>query len=257
MRATNWSSDLAYYHDSYDLCLMDAVSGNSGPRNIYRRWCYEATPGDVLVFEPGNCHRAVGGPQASYRVLLLPEATVRRVVEAWSDKPNSLHFKAPTAPTAYRSLRRLCDLLEQHDVEPMEIEAAFLESMEMVLAAGAETSTVAAVRTKNVRRALECIEDLLNEHPERSITLTQLAKELGEPDRFRLHREFARAVGVPPGGYIKLRKLARAKAMLLDERRSVRHIAWDHGYTAQSFARAFRGQYGTSARRYRSAFALK
>jgi AraC-like DNA-binding protein len=74
-------------------------------------------------------------------------------------------------------------------------------------------------------------------------------------DRSREHvlRRFREVYGVPPGAYVRLRRLDRAARLLLADARPVAAIAAECGFTDEShLARWFRARFGDPPGRFRA-----
>jgi AraC-like DNA-binding protein len=255
--ARGWSSDLSRFHDSVDFCSIESIEGDRGPRNRYRRWSYEARPRDLLIFEPGQAHRAKGGPRADYRVLLVDAAALRRAGLELSDRDCEVHFTKPAAPEVYERFERLHGLLDSPHTEAPAIHEAFALALGGALD-HSELGPVERVDDAPVRRALEFIGDFLSSHRDQHLSLPDVVLATQARGVTRLMRDFSARLGVGIYQYFKLRKFALAKQALLRERhRNIEHVAWDFGYTLQAFSREFRGVFGVCPRRYRELFGCR
>lgn len=103
-----------------------------------------------------------------------------------------------------------------------------------------------------VRRALALVESRLTE----PISLGEMAREAClSPWHF--HRMFVGAVGEPPIGYLRRRRLSEAAKRLKSTESNVLEIALTYGFESQAaFSRAFRSQYGVPPSRFRREVAL-
>jgi AraC-like DNA-binding protein len=248
------SGDIRFFHDSFDFCSIEAVEGSRGPTNHYRRWSYDAKPGDLLVFEPGHTHRASCRARADYRVLLVSPALVSEVRQARGAYGDA-HFSKPVVAGAYQSFERLHRLIARNGSEEGLVREALVLALDQALAGGDAGGRSERVDGRLVRRALEFIEEFLRGNPEDHLDLEDMADQLSAGNQTRLIRTFSKATHVGVYEYFKLRKFAYAKRALVEQpARSVEHLAWDLGYTINSFSRAFRGLFGVSPRAYRAAF---
>jgi AraC-like DNA-binding protein len=95
--------------------------------------------------------------------------------------------------------------------------------------------------------------DLLNEHLDGDIALSDLARECGlSPDRFM--RAFKKSFGVPVRRYLLHRRIQAAKSVLLHSNKSLLEVALEVGFTDQpAFNRSFREIVGTSPGQWRKA----
>jgi AraC-like DNA-binding protein len=257
MLASNWVSDFACVHESYDFCSMDWVEGDRGPVNRYRAWKHSARPGDVLCFEPGSTHKAAGGPRADYRALLVPVRLMEAARSEATDRFGEVHLKELVAPSAYVHLQRVHDLISDPSAESSEVEEEFISSIQHILDRYSEDGTdrVDAVDDRVVGRAIEYANDMLESNPDEHLSLDEVARKTGARGKFKLCRDFKSVTHLGVYEYFKYQKLNRARHLLVAQRsKSVHHIAWDLGYTLSSFSRAFHRQFGLSPRRYRAAF---
>jgi AraC-like DNA-binding protein len=254
MSATDWRSDLAFYHDSVDFCSIERIEGDRGPRNFYRRWAFTARPRDLLLFEPGHTHRATGGPRASYRVLLVSPTLFERARVELTDRVRDLRLTKVVSPEAYVFFERLQQLLS-HNAVAGAIQEAFAAALEHVIVDCAEQGRTEGTDDRSVHNALEYIDDLLSSRTDQHLSLERLVEQSGASGKFRLCRDFKRATHLGIYQYFKLRKFALARQNLVRLRgRSIQHVAWDMGYTINAFSRAFHEQFGVSPREYRAAF---
>lgn len=257
MSVREWQSDLTVYHEAVDFCLMGDLAGTSGPKNFYRHWAYTAAPGDVLLFEPGNAHHAQGGPMASFRVLSVPEPLLRRAKEELTGKASELHLAVPVSSHAYLPFDRLMQLLSQGATQ-LDVQEAFALALGWVIAKCAEPERVERPDPLVVARAREFIQQCARDRLHRNVSLDEVVAVSGAAGKFNLCRSFRSSMHVGVCAYFKLLRLARGKKLLLEQPdRSIKHIAWDLGYTLSSFSRAFAEQYGVSPRQYRSAMRLR
>ena len=91
----------------------------------------------------------------------------------------------------------------------------------------------------------------IESHPDQNLTLEKLAEEL-HYSRFYLARVFKADTGMTVRRYIRSRRLESAAAKLAETEQPVVEIALEAGYgSQQSFARAFRREYGCTPQEYR------
>jgi AraC-like DNA-binding protein len=96
-----------------------------------------------------------------------------------------------------------------------------------------------------VRRAC----DFLDAHADRRVALDELARA-AFMSKFHLLRKFKEALGVTPGQYQVLMRLARARTLLEDGVR-VAEVAYGTGFADQAhLTRAFKQTYGVTPARY-------
>ncbi|UTR13779.1 AraC family transcriptional regulator [Salipaludibacillus sp. LMS25] len=95
--------------------------------------------------------------------------------------------------------------------------------------------------------------DFIEEKMAEEIKIGTLAKVAGL-SQFYFQRLFKRLVKKPVNEYIKLRRLARASEMLLEENKRILDVALDCGFSShETFTRAFKEAYGITPEDYRNA----
>ena len=103
-------------------------------------------------------------------------------------------------------------------------------------------------------RHLVRAKDLADRHYADALTVADLAREAGlSPAHFS--REFRRAFGESPHGYLLTRRLERAAQLLRNTDRSVTDVCMDVGWTSVgSFTTSFKRMYGVTPTAYRASF---
>lgn len=103
------------------------------------------------------------------------------------------------------------------------------------------------------RRALSRVCERIEESLESGVSLEALAAEAGT-SRFHFARAFREETGVPPHRYLTLRRIERAKELLLRTDLSLVDVALACGFGNQShFTLRFREAVGVTPRRFREA----
>lgn len=88
-------------------------------------------------------------------------------------------------------------------------------------------------------------------------TIALLAERVGQPPS-EVARAFRRHAGIGVGAYLRRRRLAQARALLVERERPLVAIAAELGFCDQShFNRSFRRAFGTTPAEYRRAVARK
>ncbi|WP_355660390.1 helix-turn-helix domain-containing protein [Halomonas salifodinae] len=153
---------------------------------------------------------------------------------AWS-LPNAL---ALTLEQGYRS-----DLAGQS--RRLFLQGLALQLLAQGLTPPAQERLPATATATTPARRLEAVRRLLEEHPEREHDLAALAS-LAAMSPSTLARRFRAAYGCSPIDYLRRRRLARARELLLGGH-SVQQAAHLSGYRhASNFITAFRRAYGVS-----------
>jgi AraC family transcriptional regulator len=100
---------------------------------------------------------------------------------------------------------------------------------------------------EQIQNTIDYIEDHLNQQ----ISIADLAEKAGL-SQFYYQRLFRRLVKKPVAEYIRLRRMAKAVDILLDENQRILDIAQDLGFeTHEHFSRTFKKTYGMTPTEYR------
>jgi len=100
---------------------------------------------------------------------------------------------------------------------------------------------------ESIQKTIDYIEENIRDE----IQIEKLA-DIANLSMFYYQRLFTRLVKKPVREYIKLRRLARSCASLLDKNSSVSDIAYEYGFgSRETFSRAFKVTYGISPSEYR------
>lgn len=157
----------------------------------------------------------------------------------------------PAAPYAWSLPNALALTLEQgyHSGLSGQARRLFFQGLALQLLAQGLTppapERLPATATAAPARRLEAVRRLLEEHPEREHDLAALAS-LAAMSPSTLARRFRAAYGCSPIDYLRRRRLARARELLLGGY-SVQQVAHLSGYRhASNFITAFRRAYGVS-----------
>jgi AraC-like DNA-binding protein/quercetin dioxygenase-like cupin family protein len=203
---------------------------------------YRAVAGDVVVMAPHALHTAGASADRFEMVMTyLPArwvvATVamlaRPVASPWCATWNAPGLASRLAAGVSTGRGELAELLAQ------------ILTLAAQRAPGQGTRQPADPRVEALRQLLQ------NDAPE-PLDLPGLARGMGL-SREHVHRLFRQAVGMAPGHYARLARIARAKAMLRDGHLPA-DVAVACGFADQAhFSRWFRRCFGVAPSRYRSA----
>ncbi len=111
---------------------------------------------------------------------------------------------------------------------------------------------LAAPTRSTIPHSVQTAMDFIEQHLDEKIRLDQLARACGV-SLPTLKRLFPRYVGLTPQAYIRLRRIKRARELLLRTSSPITDIAFELGFaTSQHFSRVFRQLTGMTPRQYRS-----
>jgi AraC-like DNA-binding protein len=168
-----------------------------------------------------------------------------------------LAFDLTTGPAQswLATLRLLLTELDRPD-GPVQVSPAHTEHLERLVISGlilaqvnAHSAELARPQPRLRPRTVERVLALIEEHPDRPLTLTDLASHAGVGAR-RLQQGFHEHVGVSPMEYLRQTRLRRARHDLLHTEDSVTEIAFRWGFTQTGrFARMYRERFGETPSR--------
>jgi AraC-like DNA-binding protein len=188
-------------HDEYSIGVCTA-----GVEEIdYRGGVHVATPGTVVLLEPGEPHTgaAVGGGGWSYDVAYLPR-------EVFGSGPP--HFPEPVVvdPQAAELLRGAYRTLMGAG-DRFEGEARLLSALDLVVDRHASgiSRLAPSLGGRLVTRVLASLGDRITAPP----SLAELADEVGL-SRYQVLRVFRDAVGMPPYAWLAQHRVQRARVLL-------------------------------------------
>jgi AraC-like DNA-binding protein len=108
------------------------------------------------------------------------------------------------------------------------------------------------IRTGSLSKQVAVCCEYINTHLEEELPLRLLAKRVSYSESYLSHK-FKDEMGMKIREYIRIRRLERAKALLLSSQISVQDIATRFHFCSQSyFAEAFKTEYGITPSQYRA-----
>ena len=231
-----------HFHEEYAIGVIDggcqAFAYDRGRR-------LDMPAGSIALIAPGVVHLGWPGAQEGwrYRMLYPAEDTVRETVTEIFSSSALPTFDRPVVadPPLYARLLRLHLASESPDVNPLELEALYLEVIGHAFGnhAGRHLPTQTAIHGRGMRVVREAIEAC---HAE-ALTLETLAGLAGL-SKFHLLRQFERSYGLPPHAYLRQVRVQRARALILTGR-ALADAAMTVGFADQAhMTRAFRRTLG-------------
>jgi AraC-like DNA-binding protein len=222
----------------------------------HRSWsgigAVEASPGDVIMVNPGEMHDGVPlqGTARGWRMIYFDPGLVRRELEG--EIMGEIEIVRPVArdPLLARNFARLFACLTDLEADRLATDENLLRSLICLLQRHGTARPSGQGPSPCVAKAIK----RLDSAPESSVSLAELAA-LSGVSRFQLLRGFAREIGTTPHAYLVQRRVCLAR-QLLAAGRTPAQAAAEAGFADQShMTRAFVHYIGVTPNRYRSAVA--
>ncbi|MBB4954338.1 AraC-like DNA-binding protein [Agrobacterium vitis] len=226
-------------HDTYALGLT--LSGIQ--TFTYRGEQRFSAAGNIIVLHPDELHDGGAGTDAglTYRMIYLPPELILDASEGYGQP---LPFVSTPVIRDHDLATTLYDALKDLSTAPDDIE---MDDIQMRLAAGLHrnsgnrnpTASI-AIDTLAVRRVAE----FLSEHALEAVS-SQRLEAISGLDRFALSRHFRRRMGTSPHRFQMMRRLQRARVLLMHHNTSLADAAIATGFADQAhFSRHFKATYG-------------
>lgn len=233
-------------HDTYAFGLT-----LSGVQSFdYRGAQRDSLSGHAIVLHPDEVHNGRSGIADGFRYRML-YVEPRLIGAAIGEGARSLPFVSAAVSQDARLVGAVARALRDLDT-PLDAMAA--DDLVEALAAALLALDPSAARSRPQRidhAALERVRDYLDAHATEAVDSTALETVAGL-DRFALARQFRAAFGTSPYNYLVMRRLDRARRMLVWDA-SLADAAIACGFADQShLTRQFRRAYGVTPGRWRS-----
>jgi AraC-like DNA-binding protein len=195
VRAFRWSCNEPYTDVKSFYAVARVERGCTEYRAAGKRW--RATPGTVVLKQPGDVHHDTTNNAATMQVVVLPSHMIEAVAAC-----------VRVAPQLAANDERGVAFHRVHDAIANGAERFVLE-VALAEAAAAFASLAAPTTPRPIRRALE----LLRARFADPVTLEELAIEVGL-GKFHLCHAFRAQLGIPPYAYLVQLRVAHAKTLL-------------------------------------------
>lgn len=209
--------------------------------------------GDLALFNPGQVHTGmpwIKGRAITYRMFHVDGTLMERVAEdLHGRKMGRPEFTRTVAhnPALPKIFYRLSMLAGQNR-DRLEKESVLTQALAGLLKHFGEHASEPGP-DQDQHRAVRIALQYLNDQPDQKITLDDLAKEAGL-SRFHLLRVFKNATGLPPHVHLTLRRLERARLLLL-RGMPIAQAALEAGFADQShFTNKFKQFVGATPGQY-------
>ncbi|MQB20946.1 AraC family transcriptional regulator [Agrobacterium tumefaciens] len=229
-------------HDTYALGLTLHGVQTFRYRGVERF----SMPGNVIVLHPDEVHDGAAGTDAGliYRMVYMPPELIG-AIDGYSC---SLPFVPDPVVANAELSRTLAYILSDLDHEPDDLaKDDAIQRIGTILSreAGAPRKRVTKVAQSAVLRA----RDFLLSHSDEPVRSTTL-EDITGLDRYALARHFRQLLGTSPHRYLVMRRLSRAKQLLLAGS-SLAGAAVEAGFADQAhLTRHFRDAFGITPGRW-------
>ena len=232
-------------HDTYAIGItLEGVQSFD-----YRGVTRYSLPGQLVVLHPDELHDGRAGDDGTfrYRTAYVVPAALQDVLGGIP-----LPFIAGGVSNDPRLVAAVCALLEDYD-RPLTGIAWQDALYDLAIALQAVAGTRGAMKRVN-RAAAASARDYIDAHVEAGFSLEDLERATRH-DRWQLSRDFRALFGTSPYRYLILRRLDRARRMMLAGHASA-EVADACGFADQShFARHFRKAFGLTPNAWLTAVA--
>ena len=230
-------------HDTYALGIT-----MSGVQTFHYRGAFRTSlPGNVIVLHPDEVHDGAAGTEDGlrYRMLYLPP---EKLLEA-KGGTDGLPFVPDPVVTDAEFLHVLAEALCDLDGTPEDLA---LDDMIIRLAAALQRHGDDRKFSRGspvARHAVLRCRDYLRNNCDRAVSSEEL-EAVGGLDRYTTARHFRRLLGTSPHRYLVMRRLERAKIMLL-QGGGLAEAAAAAGFADQAhFTRHFKRAFGLTPGRW-------
>ncbi|EKU30602.1 AraC family transcriptional regulator [Alcaligenes sp. RM2] len=192
-------------HDTYAL----GITLNGVHNFNYQKSMRHSLPGNAIVIHPDELHDGEAGTEAGfhYKILYIQPETIQQVL---GGRP------LPFIPGGTSSDQRIVSAISNM-LSSMEFQLDSLEEDDGIYdiaQALSNASQKSRQRKKLNYRAAELARQFILDTPSSALTLDQLEHVSGT-DRWSLSRDFRTLFGTSPYRYVSLRRLDKAKKMIL------------------------------------------
>lgn len=224
-----------HFHEELEI----GVKQGGGWEFHHRGAWHTVAPGTLVLTSPGDIHIARSPSEADdavFHSLRFDTELLGRMATDFAMHPRG----GPDFATAVVRdgeirlllLRLVTVLTEGSAASPLEQEAWLQAALSrLILRYATVGPTLRPVGTE--RGAIRRARHYLEEHAERTVSLTELAR-VADLSTFHLSRAFGAVVGMPPHAYQTQIRVVRAKALLVAGHLPLAQIAAEVGFANQS-----------------------
>ncbi|AWP80408.1 AraC family transcriptional regulator [Bordetella bronchiseptica] len=239
-------------HDTYQIGITTRDPGEYLCEG--RTW--NAPPGSVILFHPGDVHSVVTVGVRNRRDTSLLMFVDPRQMQDIATSLRGVDCGLPVFDDLVirdaAFIRRFADThaRTRAHANPLEQESRLLALLQC-LVGGFSAGPIAPRPVARNRRKALLVRDYIDAHYRDTLSMAQLA-DVAHTSPYHLNRLFAREIGIPPHAYQTQLRVERAKRLLL-RGTSITDAALSTGFFDQShFTRYFKRIVGVPPRRYTS-----
>ncbi|HEX8615209.1 MAG TPA: AraC family transcriptional regulator [Telluria sp.] len=209
---------------------------------------WEAGAGTVCVVNPGEVHTG-GGDAMTYWNLMPSDALLARVFPETPPENLFLHDAVVADAPAVAAIRRLFSSFA-HAGTALAREQAVVDGL-VGLFMGCKRIAADDIRSDKLPSAVRTAQDYIEAHLDESISLATLAAVTGL-SLFHFCRVFESAHGMPPGAWVRNRRVHRAR-QLIEAGTALADAAARAGFADQPhMTRQFRAVLGITPAQWRA-----
>jgi AraC-like DNA-binding protein len=227
-------------HDTYTLAIT--LQGVQSFR--YRGQACHSMPGNALILHPDELHDGWAGTDAGfrYRAVTIDPCVIQDVLQG-----AALPFVEGAISSDQSVLRAAHALLDElgRPMEPLEYQDAIYDLAVALSRLAGNANRRPVANAAAAARAREYIEARLDQ----PVSLDCLAAISGF-DRWQLSRDFRSLYGTSPYRYLVLRRLERARTLVLAGAALSDAAAACHFSDQSHFTRHFRTTYGVTPKKW-------
>lgn len=244
-----------HHHDFYEIFYL--VQGSV--RYFIEGEIYDIVPGDVLLINTTELHKVSINPtKGDYERIVLwldkqyvdsisTEATKLSCLFECTDKKKVVKLNLLQNSKVFRLLKDLIGVNSSgRSVKDVLSNAYIIEILALLTEATSEESYELKAKRNHL---IDQVIDYINNNYDEILTMDSISEKFFV-SKFHLSREFKEYTGVSPYQFIKMKRLIKAKELILDHK-NITSICLEVGFGDYSnFFRAFKKEYGLTPKEY-------
>lgn len=241
-----------WHEDWYCLCLVKSGDGDVRYRNRTLRF----EPDKVYVFAPGEVHETLRVRDAgSYRVVMIPASAVHARAESLGKRDVQLPIVVQSLHPLFGAVQRLTQVLFAPNASPLERDVQYEQLLATMVANDERGGAFSELDVQRAPRVVEAVHEYLLSNESKNLKLADVSRALGWSAGY-ISRVFSEHGYCPPQTMLRLRRVGRARRMLVDDPTAqIKNAAFGGGFRAvEKFNAAFRVAWNMTPTEYRRQF---